>query len=50
MTFSIFVCPDKNLTMEFCKYGSRIEVLSPQSVRDEVSTELEKAAGIYRKQ
>lgn len=50
VTFSIFVCPDKNLTMEFCKYGSRIEVLSPQSVRDEVSTELEKAAGIYRKQ
>jgi hypothetical protein len=50
VTFSIFVCPDKNLTMEFCKYGSRIEVLSPQSVRDEVRAELDKAAETYRKQ
>ena len=50
VTFSIFVCPDKNLTMEFCKYGSRIEVLSPQSVRDEVRAELDKTAETYRKQ
>ena len=50
VTFSIFVCPDKNLTMEFCKYGIRIEVLSPQSVRDEVRAELDKAAETYRKQ
>ena len=45
--FSIFVCPDKNLIMEFCKYGNRIEVLSPESVRESVAVELMKAASIY---
>ena len=47
VTFSVFVCPDKNLIMEFCKYGSRIEVLSPEAVRNEVATELKKAAELY---
>lgn len=47
VTFSIFVCPDKALTMEFCKYGSRIEVLSPESVRKEVAEELHRASGLY---
>ena len=45
--FSIFVCPNKNLIMEFCKYGSRIEVLSPEPVRNAVASELQKAADIY---
>ena len=49
VTFSIFVCPDKNLIMEFCKYGSRVEVLSPADVRKSVAEELSGAAGIYRK-
>lgn len=48
VVFSLFVCPDRNLIMEFCKYGSRIEVLSPDYVRDEVREELVKAAGQYR--
>ncbi len=47
VTFSIFVCPDRNLVMEFCKYGSRVEVLSPQEVRDAVAEELSRAAGLY---
>ena len=47
VTFSIFVCPNQNLIMEFCKYGSRIEVLSPASVRSEVASELAKAAALY---
>ena len=47
VTFSIFVCPDKNLIMEFCKYGSRVEVLSPEHVREEVANELKSAASIY---
>ena len=47
VTFSIFVCPDKALTMEFCKYGSRIEVLSPESVRKEVAEELRRASELY---
>lgn len=47
VTFEIFVCPNKALIMEFCKYGSRIEVLSPAPVREAVAAELRKAAGIY---
>lgn len=54
VTFSIFVCSkDKNgkfyndLIMELCRYGSRIEVLSPEDVREAVATELKKAASMY---
>lgn len=54
VTFSIFVCAkDKNgkfyndLIMELCRYGSRIEVLSPEDVREAVASELKKAASMY---
>lgn len=47
VTFSIFVCPNTALVMEFCKYGSRIEILSPASFRKTVAEELQKAAGLY---
>ena len=47
VTFSLFVCPDRNLIMEFCKYGSRIEVLSPVEVREAVRTELRQALEMY---
>ena len=54
VTFSIFVCAkDKNgkfyndLIMELCRYGNRIEVLSPEDVREAVATELKKAASMY---
>ena len=46
--FSIFVCPDKNLIMEICKHGSRIEILSPSEVRDAVREELAKALAQYK--
>ena len=45
--FSIFVCPDKNLIMEICKHGSRIEILSPAEVRDAVREEMKKALAQY---
>ena len=45
--FSIFVCPDRNLIMEFCRYGSRIEVISPSEVRKNVADELRAAAERY---
>ena len=45
--FSIFVCPDKNLIMEICKHGSRIEILSTAEVRDAVREELKKALAQY---
>ena len=54
VTFSIFVCTNdrkgqfyNDLLMEFCKYGRRIEVLSPADVRSAVADELKKAADIY---
>lgn len=47
VTFSIFVCPDKALIMEFCKYGSSIEVLSPEDIREKVAQEHRKAAEKY---
>ena len=48
VTFKIFVCPDKNMLMEFCRYGCRLEVLSPADIREEVAAELSAAADIYR--
>ena len=47
VTFEIFVCPNKALIMEFCKYGSGLEVLSPASLREAVASELRAAADIY---
>lgn len=47
-TFSIFVSPNKALIMEFCKYGGGLEVLGPESVRNQVAAELAKAADMYR--
>ncbi len=48
VTFSIFVCPNKALIMEFCKHASRIEVISPTSFRNEIAEELQKALKLYR--
>lgn len=50
VTFSIFVCPDSSLIMEFCKLGSLVEVLSPKEVREDVATKLMNAAKLYIKQ
>lgn len=47
VTFSIFVSPNKALIMEFCKYGSGLEVLAPESVRSQIASELSKAARLY---
>ncbi len=49
VTFSIFVCPNKNLIMNFCSYGDRIEIISPADVREQLASELIKAAKIYSK-
>jgi hypothetical protein len=54
VTFSIFVSPAnskgelyKDIIMEFCKYGSRLEVLSPEIVRNGVRDELAKTLSLY---
>ena len=46
-TFEIFVCPNIALIMEFCKHGSRLEVLSPAHVREAVAAELQRASALY---
>lgn len=46
--FSIFVCPDTDLTMEFCRRGSRVEVISPANVREAVASELRDAVRQYQ--
>lgn len=48
VTFSIFVCPNESLIMEFCKHGNRLEVLSPESVRQAVAEQLSAAAALYK--
>ena len=55
VTFSIFVCPrdsygniHHDMLMEFCKYGSQIEILSPAEIRNAVAEELTKASSLYR--
>ena len=55
VTFSIFVCPkDSNgkihndMLMEFCKYGSQIEIISPAEIRNAVAEELARASSLYR--
>lgn len=45
--FELFVCPDENLTMEFCRRGGRIEVLEPLSLRQAVIDQLRKATELY---
>lgn len=47
VTFEIRVCPDKDLIMEFCRHGSRLEVISPDDVRKAVRDELTMAASLY---
>ena len=47
--FEIFVCTDDALIMEFCKHAGRLEVLSPESVRNAVADELRKALELYNR-
>ena len=48
VTFKLRVIPDKNLVMEFCRLGDRVEVLEPEDLRRAVADELEKASKQYR--
>ncbi len=46
--FEIFACPDRALILEFCKYGSNLEVLSPSPLRAAIADELRAAAEKYK--
>lgn len=47
VTFNIFVCSNDSLIMEFCKHGSRLEVISPEHIRRAVAEQLAEAAKLY---
>ena len=48
VTFEIFASLNKAMIMEFCKHGSRLEVLSPSDVREAVARQLSAAAQLYK--
>jgi len=47
-TFSIEVCPGRDLIMELCKHASGIEIVSPPAVRQELVSELKKTLEKYK--
>lgn len=46
VTFSIFVCPNESLVMELLRLGPRIEVISPEKLRNDIALQ---AIETYRK-
>ena len=46
--FALRLIPNPNFIMELCRHGAALEVLSPQSLREEVASSLEKALSLYR--
>lgn len=45
--FRIRVVPDDDVIMEFCRLGSRVEILSPDTVREQVRQALKEAYNQY---
>lgn len=46
-TFSIFAIPNQSMMIEFKKFGSGLEVLSPESIREEIRKDLIKNIKLY---
>lgn len=49
VTFLVRTAPNDAFYMELMKYGNRIEIISPEEVRDHLREELEKAISLYNK-
>lgn len=47
-TFAVTLHPTNDFIMELLRYGAEIEVLEPQSLRDEMATRLTEAYQLYR--
>ena len=45
--FALRVIPNPNLVMDLCRYGGRLEVLEPASLREKVREELANALKLY---
>ncbi len=46
-TFSVFAIPNTSMMIEFKKYGSNLEIISPESLREEMKIELIKTIKLY---
>ena len=47
--FRLYLIPTDSLTMELCKYGPRIEILEPQTLRNAVTLQLQQTLDLYNK-
>lgn len=47
VTFEIFVCPNTDMIMEFCRLGASVKVMSPPDVRAAVAASLREACALY---
>ena len=45
--FALRVIPNPNFVMELCKHGGRLEILEPESLREQVRDELRNALKLY---
>ena len=45
--FALRVIPNPNLVMELCRHGNRLEVLEPETLREQVKGELFNALKLY---
>ena len=45
--FALRVIPNPNFVMELCKHGNRLEVLEPETLREQVAQELRNALKNY---
>ena len=49
VTFSLRLCPTYDFMMELLSHGAKIEVLAPQSLRDQISAKIEEMSNLYTK-
>ena len=49
VTFCLRLCPTYDFIMELLSHGAKIEVLAPQSLRDQISAKIEEMSNLYTK-
>lgn len=49
VTFSLRLCPTYDFMMELLSHGAKIEVLAPQSLREQISARIKEMSNLYTK-
>ena len=49
VTFSLRLCPTYDFIMELMSHGAKIEVLAPQSLREQISARIKEMSNLYTK-